>query len=128
MYYLITFYDCQLCFFLFFFFFFSSRRRHTRLQGDWSSDVCSSDLYSPLLLAPIGVSVPVYPVKGYSVTLPLEPGDEAPRTSLTDHARKIVISRLGDRLRVAGTAELNGYDTEVNEPRCAALGKACFDW
>src|SRR6266852_5832801 len=84
--------------------------------------------YSPLLLAPIGVPVPVYPVKGYSVTLPLEPGDEAPRTSLTDHARKIVISRLGDRLRVAGTAELNGYDTEMNEPRCAALGKRCFEW
>ena len=75
----------------------------------------------PLLLAPVGVSVPVYPVKGYSVTLPLELGDEAPRTSVTDHTRKIVISRLGDRLRVAGTAELNGYDTEMNEPRCAAL-------
>ncbi len=84
--------------------------------------------YSPLLLAPVGVSVPVYPVKGYSVTLPLEPGDEAPYTSLTDHARKIVISRLGDRLRVAGTAELNGYDTEMNEPRCAALVKRCFEW
>ncbi len=84
--------------------------------------------YSPLLLAPIGVSIPVYPVKGYSVTLPLEPGDEAPRTSLTDHARKIVISRLGDRLRVAGTAELNGYDTEMNEPRCGALVERCFEW
>jgi len=84
--------------------------------------------YSPLLLAPVGVSVPVYPVKGYSVTLPLEPGDEAPKTSLTDHARKIVISRLGDRLRVAGTAELNGYDTEMNEVRCGALVKRCFEW
>ncbi len=84
--------------------------------------------YSPLLLAPIGVSVPVYPVKGYSITLPLEPGDEAPRTSLTDHARKIVFSRLGERLRVAGTAELNGYDTEMNEARCAALVKRCFEW
>src|SRR5206468_10452616 len=59
---------------------------------------------------------------------PLEPDDEAPQTSLTDHARKIVISRLGDRLRVAGTAELNGYDTEMNEPRCAALVKRCFEW
>jgi D-amino-acid dehydrogenase len=84
--------------------------------------------YSPLLLAPIGISVPVYPVKGYSITLPLEPHDEAPVTSLTDHARKIVISRLGDRLRVAGTAELNGYDTEMNELRCEALVKRCFEW
>jgi D-amino-acid dehydrogenase len=70
----------------------------------------------------------VYPVKGYSITLPLEPGDEAPKTSLTDHARKIVFSRLGERLRVAGTAELNGYDTEMNEARCAALVKRCFEW
>jgi len=84
--------------------------------------------YSPLLLAPVGVSVPVYPVKGYSITLPLEPGDEAPKTSLTDHARKIVISRLGERLRVAGTAELNGYNTEMNERRCEALVKRCFEW
>jgi D-amino-acid dehydrogenase len=84
--------------------------------------------YSPLLLKPIGISVPVYPVKGYSITLPLEPGDEAPQMSLTDHARKIVISRLGDRLRVAGTAEMNGYDTEMNETRCQALVKRCFEW
>ena len=84
--------------------------------------------YSPLLLRGIGLSVPVYPVKGYSITVPLEPGDEAPQVSLTDHARKIVISRLGDRLRVAGTAEMNGYDTEINEFRCAALVKRCFEW
>jgi D-amino-acid dehydrogenase len=84
--------------------------------------------YSPLLLRRIGVSIPVYPVKGYSITLPLEPGSGAPRTSLTDHARKIVISRLGDRLRVAGTAELNGYDTEMNEQRCESLVKRCFEW
>ena len=84
--------------------------------------------YSPLLLKEVGVSVPVYPVKGYSITVPLEPGDEAPQVSLTDHARKLVVSRLGDRLRVAGTAEMNGYNTEINEVRCAALVKRCFEW
>ncbi len=84
--------------------------------------------YSTLLLQPIGISVPVYPVKGYSITLPLEPGDDAPQVSITDHARKIVISRLGDRLRAAGTAEMNGYDTEMNEIRCQALLKRCFEW
>lgn len=84
--------------------------------------------YSTPLLARIGISIPVYPVKGYSITLPLEAGSVAPRTSLTDHARKIVLSRLGDRLRVAGTAELNGYDTEMNEPRCNALVERCFEW
>jgi D-amino-acid dehydrogenase len=84
--------------------------------------------YSPLLLRQIGISIPVYPVKGYSITLPLAPDDIAPRTSLTDHARKIVITRLGDRLRAAGTAELNGYDTEMNESRCQALVRRCFEW
>ncbi|MGC2520635.1 MAG: D-amino acid dehydrogenase [Burkholderiales bacterium] len=83
--------------------------------------------YSPLLLRPIGVVVPVYPVKGYSITLPLEPDAEAPQVSLTDHTRKIVFSRLGDRLRVAGTAELDGYNTEINEARCEALVKRCFE-
>lgn len=84
--------------------------------------------YSPLLLRPVGISIPVYPVKGYSVTLALESESAAPQISLTDHSRKIVLSRLGDRLRVAGTAELNGYDTEMNEVRCDALVKRCFEW
>jgi D-amino-acid dehydrogenase len=84
--------------------------------------------YSTLLLGRVGISIPVYPVKGYSITLPLEPGSVAPQISLTDHARKIVLSRLGDRLRVAGTAELNGYDTEMNESRCNALVRRCFEW
>jgi D-amino-acid dehydrogenase len=84
--------------------------------------------YSPLLLRPIGMAVPVYPVKGYSVTLPLDAGDEAPHVSLTDHSRKLVFSRLGDRLRVAGTAELTGYDTEINEQRCQAIIKRSFEW
>jgi D-amino-acid dehydrogenase len=83
--------------------------------------------YSPLLLRPMGLAVPVYPVKGYSITLPLHAGDEAPYTSLTDHSRKLVFSRLGERLRVAGTAELNGYDTEINAARCQALVARCFE-
>jgi D-amino-acid dehydrogenase len=83
--------------------------------------------YSRPALRGIGISLPIYPVKGYSITIALEPGDEAPAVSLTDHERKIVISRLGDRLRVAGTAELAGYDTEINEVRCQALVRRCFE-
>jgi len=83
--------------------------------------------YSRLVLRSVGIPLPIYPVKGYSITIALEPEDEAPTVSLTDHARKIVISRLGDRLRVAGTAELAGYDTEINEVRCQALVKRCFE-
>jgi len=77
--------------------------------------------YSPLLVRPLGFSLPVYPVKGYSITLPLAPGDVAPTVSITDEAHKIVFSRLGDRLRAAGTAELNGYDTTLNAVRCEAI-------
>ena len=81
--------------------------------------------YSPLLLRRLGIRIPVYPLKGYSVTLPLAPSDlnSAPSVSLTDEARRIVISRLGNRLRAAGTAELTGYDTGVNAVRCAAIAR-----
>lgn len=77
--------------------------------------------YSPLLLRPLGVRLPVYPAKGYSATLALPEGVAAPSVSLTDDGHKIVISRLGQSLRVAGTAEFNGYDTSLNAARCAAL-------
>ena len=77
--------------------------------------------HSPLFLKPLGIHLPVYPAKGYSVTLALPDGVAAPSVSLTDDGHKIVISRLGQTLRVAGTAEFNGYDTSVNQVRCAAL-------
>jgi D-amino-acid dehydrogenase len=85
--------------------------------------------YSPLLLKPLGVHVPVYPLKGYSITLPLGPehAAAAPTVSLTDEAHKIVISRLGNRLRAAGTAELAGYDTTVSPVRCAAIARRIVD-
>jgi len=76
--------------------------------------------YSPLLLAPLGIHIPVYPLKGYSITLNLGSA-EGPSVSLTDEAAKIVISRLGSRLRAAGTAELTGYDTSINATRCNAI-------
>jgi D-amino-acid dehydrogenase len=81
--------------------------------------------YSPLLLKPLGMRIPVYPLKGYSITLSLGPQEAAaaPSVSLTDEAHKIVLSRLGNRLRAAGTAELAGYDTTVNEVRCAAIAR-----
>ena len=91
--------------------------------------VMSCGSYSPLLLAPLGIRIPVYPMKGYSITLPLGPAElpAAPIVSLTDEAFKIVISRLGTRLRAAGTAELAGYDTTVNPARCAAIARRIRD-
>lgn len=77
--------------------------------------------YSPQLLKPLGLGIPVYPAKGYSATFPLSGDSNAPTVSLTDDGHKIVFSRLGNRLRVAGTAEFTGYDTSLNGVRCQAL-------
>jgi D-amino-acid dehydrogenase len=77
--------------------------------------------YSPLLVKPLGIGLPVYPAKGYSATLTLAEGTLAPTVSLTDDACKLVFSRLGNRLRVAGTAEFNGYNLDLNPVRCQAL-------
>ena len=98
-------------------------RTHDGARMNADAYVISLGSYSPLLLKPLGIRIPVYPLKGYSVTLALGPDEAAaaPSVSLTDEAHKIVISRLGQRLRAAGTAELTGYDTSVNEVRCEAI-------
>jgi D-amino-acid dehydrogenase len=65
--------------------------------------------------------LPIYPAKGYSVTLPLPPDLAAPKVSLTDDEHRLVFSRLGHRLRIAGTAEFNGYDNTLNRVRCQMI-------
>ncbi|WP_301100707.1 D-amino acid dehydrogenase [Propionivibrio sp.] len=77
--------------------------------------------YTPLLLRPLGIRLPVYPAKGYSATITLAESSIAPSVAMTDDGHKLVFSRLGQRLRVAGTAEFNGYNTELNSVRCQAL-------
>jgi len=77
--------------------------------------------YSPLLTRPLGIDLPVYPAKGYSATVAVADAGKAPRVSLADDEAKIVVTRLGDRIRVAGTAELSGYGTDLNPVRCEAL-------
>ena len=79
--------------------------------------------YSPLLTRPIGVELPVYPAKGYSATADILDPSLTPTVSLIDDSAKIVFTRLGKRLRIAGTAELSGYSTDLNEVRCQALVK-----
>lgn len=81
--------------------------------------------YTPLLLRPLGLGMPVVPAKGYSATIPIEGGNVVPTVSLIDDQRKLVFSRLGNRLRVAGTAEFAGYDTSLNDVRCDALLQRC---
>ncbi len=93
--------------------------RFQRVRGD--AYVLAMGSLSPLYAAPLGIHLPIYPAKGYSVTLPVKDASMAHQVSLTDDEYKLVFSRLGDRLRIAGTAELNGYDRDLNRVRCEAI-------
>lgn len=93
---------------------------HGSVAGD--AFVLAAGSYAPLLLKPLGIALPVYPAKGYSVTVPVGgAGDTAPTVALIDDEFKMVYARLGDRLRIAGTAEFVGYDTSVDERRARFL-------
>lgn len=73
--------------------------------------------YSPLLLAPLGIRLPIYPVKGYSTTIPIVDESRAPVSTLLDESFKVAITRLGDRIRVGGMAELSGYSSHLPKAR-----------
>ena len=90
-----------------------------RLTAD--AYVAALGSYTPLLLRPLGVRLAMIPAKGYSATVPLSAAAVAPTVSLTDDEHRLVFSRLGDRLRIAGTAEFNGYNLDLNPVRCEAL-------
>jgi D-amino-acid dehydrogenase len=90
-----------------------------RLRAD--AFVLAMGSFSPLLAQPLGIRLPIYPAKGYSVTMPVKDAAMAHQVSLTDDEYKLVFSRLGDRLRIAGTAELNGYNRDLNRVRCEAI-------
>jgi D-amino-acid dehydrogenase len=98
-----------------------SEGRFQRLRAD--AYVLAMGSLSPLYAQPLGIKLPIYPAKGYSVTMPVKDAAMAHQVSLTDDEYKLVFSRLGDRLRIAGTAELNGYDRDLNRVRCEAIVK-----
>jgi D-amino-acid dehydrogenase len=77
--------------------------------------------YSRALLKPLGLRIPVYPVKGYSITAPLKEDAGAPVSTVMDETFKIAITRLGDRIRVGGTAELAGFSLTLRVPRRETL-------
>lgn len=92
-------------------------------RGELHADayVVALGSYAPFLLRPLGLNLPVYPLKGYSITVPVSEPDAVPRMAVMDEHYKIMISRLGDRIRAAGMAELTGYGLSLDPARQALL-------
>jgi D-amino-acid dehydrogenase len=97
--------------------------------GDMKADavVLALGSYSPQLLRPLGIRIPVYPVKGYSITVPITDASGAPESTIMDETHKVAVTRLGDRIRVGGTAELGGFSTTLREPRRRTLEHVVTD-
>ena len=83
--------------------------------------------YSPLLARPLGLDLPVYPVKGYSLTVPITDAAGAPESTVMDETHKVAVTRLGNRIRVGGTAELAGYDLRLRAARRSTLEHVVSD-
>ena len=77
--------------------------------------------YSPQLLKPLGIKAPVYPLKGYSLTVPITDASMAPTSTILDETYKVAITRFDDRIRVGGMAEIAGFDLSLNPKRRATL-------
>ena len=83
--------------------------------------------HSAALLKPVGLNIPVYPVKGYSITVPITDAACAPESTIMDETHKVAVTRLGDRIRVGGTAELAGFSLNLREARRATLNHVVSD-
>ena len=99
-------------------------------QGTVTGDayVVALGSYSPLLLKPHGIDLPVYPVKGYSLTVPITNPEGAPVSTVMDEYHKVAITRLGDRIRVGGMAELDGFSKALHPSRRATLEHVVTDF
>ncbi|WP_426360340.1 D-amino acid dehydrogenase [Pseudocolwellia sp. HL-MZ19] len=88
-------------------------------KGEFTADAYLMALgsYSTHMLSDIGIKVPVYPVKGYSLTIPIEDYSAAPESTIMDETYKVAITRLGDQIRVGGTAEITSYNLALTEKR-----------
>ncbi len=92
-------------------------------QGRVTADayILALGSFSTAMARGLGHSLPVYPVKGYSITVPVANAAKAPVSTVMDESYKVAITRLGDRIRVGGTAELSGYNTRLHPARRATL-------
>lgn len=95
------------------------------LQAD--AYVLALGSWSSRLVAPLGISLPVYPVKGYSITVPITDASGAPESTVMDESYKVAITRLGNRIRVGGTAEISGFSTRLYNARRATLDHSLTD-
>lgn len=95
------------------------------LQAD--AYVLALGSWSSRLAAPLGISLPVYPVKGYSITVPIKDASGAPESTVMDESYKVAITRLGNRIRVGGTAEISGYSSKLYDARRATLDHSLTD-
>ena len=98
--------------------------RHGPGSVEADAFVIAAGSASNRLARPLGVSLPVYPLKGYSITVDVGASSGAPHVNVTDSARKVVFARIGSRLRVAGMAELVGHDAEIPAARIETLEAA----
>lgn len=83
--------------------------------------------YSPMLVKSLGLKLPVYPMKGYSITAPIVDASRAPVSTVMDETYKIAITRLGDRIRVGGMAEIAGFDHSLPKRRQETLTMSVED-
>ena len=95
----------------------------TTADGEIVGDayVAAMGSYTPALVRPLGLRLPVYPVKGYSITVPIVEAGRAPESTLLDESYKVAITRLGDRIRVGGMAEISGFNNTLHPRRRATL-------
>ena len=91
--------------------------------GVWQADryLLALGSYSTAMLRPLGLTLPVYPVKGFSITVPITDPAKAPESTVMDERHKVAVTRLGDRIRVGGTAQLSGFDLALNPGRRRTL-------
>lgn len=92
-------------------------------KGAFEADayVIALGSFAPMLLRLIGINIPVYPVKGYAITAEITSDDFVPRSSVMDEHSKIMVTRLGRRIRAAGMAEVAGYDLAIRKAGLAAI-------
>jgi D-amino-acid dehydrogenase len=105
-----------------------SEQTHTESAHSFDNVVVCAGVASSSLLKPLGIHIPLIPVYGYSVSAPLREPFDAPQSGIMDERYKVAISRIGNRVRVAGSAEIGGDPAKINDAAIKTLYKVLDDW